>query len=1464
MQISWGKEDSYSYALGIGWLVFVTYDAKNRKNPKQILITTGQADTLLVPDVSRPLAASNRWSAQGHTPHLQECNPGLVGHNNEFFIPFCYDQNTGYFLMPAYPPPTQATFQTHGEGTVPVINLNRPIDEGRYSSIYMHQMLSSAYPAKANLDETSEDILSANTTQMESEDDEVEGGDEMQLDAEDEEQHVDSESEYTSSDHADADEEDVDESGSDQDQDEGKKPSSMLGKRARQDLDSSSGRPGNPKAREVLELRKSTPPSEDCGAARKRCSAGITKQRRRRDHVEKGIARERKAINLFKTTAAKLTMRQQLIKAHQRYGHIAPSRLVDFKSKGRIYSSLIPSGGRLEFKSKHCPICLAMKGKKPSKPKSIKVSDRKRLGLWEKVGLDSSGKFRVASFQGNRYYTVFVCAKSGRKLYFPHKKKSHLPLAFLKFVAHVGCFPKVLVGDKAGEILSKRLKGLFTAKAVKLITVGVDEHFANGGPEKAIQDIDYMVSCIMADKNLPKNCWDIVGEHSTLVNACLNPCPVDKNITIYECETGEIPNLDAIPEIGSFAVRHLSKIKKADFKLSPKNQAGVFVGLATLQGTYGSVLMVGNNRYVVAREHVAYVQDHFPLQHEKSANPELEWLHRLLGRQNDNDMKPEDDVMSSRDEMALDPSSIESHTADVAEDDSDGFESDDEVKAVLVQLDESIPLLNTYSRAIIDPVVSQGNKVDSDVEMLDDDTGAGRTASDHRARDERATTSVPRRSNRFARESRLRDAINSAEFRARPPSPDPIDKAKTIDTITEKQLRANKLILIGRKIKRFFPGFGGSWGLVEAYDVDEDRYRLRFGVDGYTEKLLFEDVLKLLPKSWFKRMHEANVAAAHYALSRSAHAVCYASEGKPTPSEPAPDDMCQFTQPASHRAIDSAPDKDHWVAAEWKEIKTMERMGCWEVLDIEKMPDGAATIGCKWVLKLKFRDGVYDKHRARLVALGYQQVKGRDFFETFAPACNHVSIRLILALTSMPGWGALDLDAEAAFVSSKLGDNEEVYMKIPPGFESHYGKGKVLRLRASLYGLCQSPLNYYKLVKEVYTAGGLTQCKADECVFVRFENNIKGGPKSMSNEDLLHQGQFTRMETVPMEKRIYKSCQYSVAALIVAVYVDNNACRYNCIELVEEFEAHLKKDGRIKMLREGKLEWLLGVRYYFDEKTGAVSCNQESNIDKILSNWGMTDCNAAELPISPSADLDSLPIPDQPDAKVVATYSSLIGELLYIAINTVPQICYVMGALTRYMTRATVSHLNYAKHTLRYLKGVKSKKITWCVANCRLPHVKHQIWACADSSFADAKPSRKSTMAYGLFVNNAVFSWKSCLSSIVATSTCEAELMAYCSCACEVIYARKLAAEIGFCQMSPTPIYEDNEGAMVLVKNMHLRNRSKHIALRFTFAKALYDNGQIKPVAVSSEKQHADIGTKAVGAQILNRHVPVWLGETLP
>jgi hypothetical protein len=239
------------------------------------------------------------------------------------------------------------------------------------------------------------------------------------------------------------------------------------------------------------------------------------------------------------------------------------------------------------------------------------------------------------------------------------------------------------------------------------------------------------------------------------------------------------------------------------------------------------VLEVGEGKYVVvAREHnVTYVQDHFPLQADKSANPELVWLHKLLGRHNDNDIL-QDDGRSNLDpleeeEAAFDPLLPVPEAATCTEDDSDGLDSDEEVKAVMEQLDESVPLLSEYTRAVVDPGVSQGadDSARSVEKRQREQDGHGVDTSGRR--DETAEDRPTRGPKRYAG-GMERDAINSAEFRARPILPNPIDRAKTIDTITEKELRANKTLLIGRKIKRYFPQLGGSWALVESYYVDTD------------------------------------------------------------------------------------------------------------------------------------------------------------------------------------------------------------------------------------------------------------------------------------------------------------------------------------------------------------------------------------------------------------------------------------------------------------------------------------------------------------------------------------------------------------------------------------------------------------------------------------------------------------------
>lgn len=99
-------------------------------------------------------------------------------------------------------------------------------------------------------------------------------------------------------------------------------------------------------------------------------------------------------------------------------------------------------------------------------------------------------------------------------------------------------------------------------------------------------------------------------------------------------------------------------------------------------------------------------------------------------------------------------------------------------------------------------------------------------------------------------------------------------------------------------------------------------------------------------------------------------------------------------------------------------------------------------------------------------------------------------------------------------------------------------------------------------------------------------------------------------------------------------------------------------------------------------------------------------------------------------------------------------------------------------------------KITWYTGKVNPPFKPGQFHSFTDSSWADVLPSRKSTNSYDIFYNNAVVSWKTKVSSIIATSSTEAELIrdraAYCD--AETAFIRKLAQELAFVQTSPTII----------------------------------------------------------------------------
>ena len=61
--------------------------------------------------------------------------------------------------------------------------------------------------------------------------------------------------------------------------------------------------------------------------------------------------------------------------------------------------------------------------------------------------------------------------------------------------------------------------------------------------------------------------------------------------------------------------------------------------------------------------------------------------------------------------------------------------------------------------------------------------------------------------------------------------------------------------------------------------------------------------------------------------------------------------------------------------------------------------------------------------------------------------------------------------------------HEEVYMHVPPGFETNQTNGKVLRLHRSLYGLKQSPGVWFDRFRQSMLKRGYIQCNTDHTLF---------------------------------------------------------------------------------------------------------------------------------------------------------------------------------------------------------------------------------------------------------------------------------------------------------------------------------------------------------------------------------------------
>ena len=97
--------------------------------------------------------------------------------------------------------------------------------------------------------------------------------------------------------------------------------------------------------------------------------------------------------------------------------------------------------------------------------------------------------------------------------------------------------------------------------------------------------------------------------------------------------------------------------------------------------------------------------------------------------------------------------------------------------------------------------------------------------------------------------------------------------------------------------------------------------------------------------------------------------------------------------------------------------------------------------------------GAITRHRARLVAQGFSQVPGVDFFDTYAPVARLASIRVVLAMAARNDMEIHQVDVKSAYLNGEFEEKEVIYMKQPPGATLTEDKTLALRLLQPLYGL---------------------------------------------------------------------------------------------------------------------------------------------------------------------------------------------------------------------------------------------------------------------------------------------------------------------------------------------------------------------------------------------------------------------------
>ncbi|CAI7742702.1 unnamed protein product [Closterium sp. NIES-54] len=321
----------------------------------------------------------------------------------------------------------------------------------------------------------------------------------------------------------------------------------------------------------------------------------------------------------------------------------------------------------------------------------------------------------------------------------------------------------------------------------------------------------------------------------------------------------------------------------------------------------------------------------------------------------------------------------------------------------------------------------------------------------------------------------------------------------------------------------------------------------------------------------------------------------------------------------------------------------------------------------------------------------------------------------------------------------------------------------------------------------------------------------------------------------------------------MVVYVDYILIFSPSSDVVKEVMLKLQDKFKCKAL--GDVSFYLGLHIGRDVEKRCMRVHQRKYLEALAANFGQSEGHAA-TPFPSGFKCVKGPEEESVGEEERRRFHSLVGSLMYAAVNTRPDVAFATGQLARVVQCPNEEQVAAGMRVAKYLGQTRTVGLQYSAAAQRrqkgadgVEPGRLFLTAFSDASYASEQEDMTSVGGFICCVGGGPTAWESKKQVDQALSSVESEYMALFRAVREIVWQRRLSAELGEEQQGPTPLYCDSQGAIALAKNPVVHGLTKHMRVKWHWTRSMVAASEVELHYVKTTGQPADMMTKRLVEQ---------------